>query len=98
MGIPIFFSPRAAQDLEEIVAYIAIDNPIAAERIGRELVAHVYVLEDHPRLGKVVPEVKVETLREILKRPYRIVYRFIEEEPAIEIVRFWHGARGHFKF
>jgi plasmid stabilization system protein ParE len=41
-----------------------------------------------------VPEFKIETIREIVHRPYRIVYRVFEDRKTIEILRVWHAARG----
>ena len=32
--------------------------------------------------------------REIIHRPYRIIYRVREEQKVIEILRVWHAARG----
>jgi plasmid stabilization system protein ParE len=33
-------------------------------------------------------------LREIIFRSYRIIYRMNDADQSLEIVRFWHGARG----
>lgn len=41
--------------------------------------------------GRVVPETGLP-YRKILYRSYRIVYRLSEDR--VEIVRFWHAARG----
>jgi toxin ParE1/3/4 len=45
-------------------------------------------------MGRVVPEFHRAELRELVCRSYRIIYRVQEEEHRVEIVRFWHGARG----
>ena len=47
-----------------------------------------------PERGRVVPEFRRSELREIILRSYRIIYRINELDKSIEIVRFWHGARG----
>jgi plasmid stabilization system protein ParE len=41
-----------------------------------------------------VPEFRQPNLREVICRSYRILYRLRRDEGRIEIVRFWHGARG----
>jgi plasmid stabilization system protein ParE len=51
-------------------------------------------LDGFPFLGRVVPEFKIKSIREIIHRPYRIVYRVGEEQELIEILRVWHAARG----
>jgi len=50
------------------------DNPVAAARFGRALVAHTRTLANFPRIGRVVPEFQIETLRELIHGSYRIVY------------------------
>jgi plasmid stabilization system protein ParE len=36
MDFKIFLSPDALSDLERIVSYIALDNIVAAERLGNQ--------------------------------------------------------------
>jgi len=52
------------------------------------------VLAQFPEIGRVVPEENDETIREIILRPYRIIYKVIGEKQTIAIARIWHGARG----
>lgn len=94
MGFKIVFTKPAIADLEGLVAYIARDNPQAAERFGYEIIEKAEKLDEFPFLGRVVPEFKLENIREIIHRPYRIVYRVREERKLIEILRVWHAARG----
>ena len=94
MGFKIVFTKPAIADLERLVSYIARDNPQAAERFGYEIIAKAEKLDSFPLLGRVVPEFKNEILREIIHRPYRIVYRVREEQKMIEVLRVWHAARG----
>jgi hypothetical protein len=42
----------------------------------------------------VVPERRERDCREIVLKPYRIVYRVKNEQKLVEILRYWHGARG----
>jgi plasmid stabilization system protein ParE len=42
----------------------------------------------------MVPEFHRPELREIIFRSYRIIYRLKDADKSVEIVRFWHGARG----
>jgi plasmid stabilization system protein ParE len=70
---------------------------IAAERFGAALIEKLKLLREQPLLGRVVPERTDGTLREIIHRPYRIVYRVNEPGQTVEALRFWHGARGELK-
>ena len=46
----------------------------------------------------MVPEFRRPQLREIVFRSYRIIYRVNRVDKSLEIVRFWHGARGFPQF
>ena len=94
MGCAVVLARSAEADLEAIVSYVARENPQAALRLGRALVASLRSLEAFPELGRVVPEFNQESLREIVRRPYRIIYRVNGAAEQIEVIRFWHGSRG----
>ena len=61
---------------------------------GYQLISETDRLQAFPRLGRVVREYGNESLREIILRPYRIVYRVNHERKVCEIARVWHSARG----
>jgi plasmid stabilization system protein ParE len=90
----IVWTLRARQDLREIATFIAAESPSAALRLGDQIFTRVKSLEQFPELGRVVPNYFRSTLREIVVKPYRIIYRFRPKEKAVEILRVWHGARG----
>jgi len=94
MDFKVFFSGEALSDLERIVAYIAPHNPEAAERIGNRLLDTALSLGVMPERGRIVPECGRPELREIIFRSYRVIYRVRATERSVEIVRFWHAARG----
>jgi plasmid stabilization system protein ParE len=80
--------------LAEIVKYIAKDDPLAAARTGDRLITKAESLRQMPLRGRVVPERREGDSRELVLKPYRIIYRVREEKSLVEILRFWHGARG----
>jgi toxin ParE1/3/4 len=92
----ISFSPRAIEDLSEAVRYLARDNPEAAERVGNALIDRVLVLTKFPKLGP--PYRKRQGVRTLVSRPYVIFYRVLEKEERVEILRYWHAARGNLEF
>ena len=65
-----------------------------AESFGCLLMSKVDVLAQFPQLGRVVPEENDETVREIIFRSYRIIYKVMVENGIVAIARVWHGARG----
>jgi toxin ParE1/3/4 len=94
MGWKIIIAPSAQADLADIVRYIAQHNSDAAARLGYELVTRAENLASFPEIGRVVPEFQRPDLREVICRSYRIIYRVRRNDQCIDIVRFWHAARG----
>ena len=89
----MILSPRAIQDLGQIVRYISLDDPEAAERFGHALLDAAMSLGSLPERGRLVPEFHDGRTREIIHFPYRIVYRVDLSRRAVLVSRFYHGAR-----
>ena len=94
MVYQVILSPTARADLRSTVRWISLDAPDRALRFGRLLVSRTKVLAQFPELGRVVPEFADPTIREIIVRSYRVVYRVRHVEQRVEVIRYWHGARG----
>ena len=90
--ITISFAESALADLEEVRAWYAEQGvPEAGERLIAEVLQRVQALADHPDMGRVVPEFDQPFLRELIHRPFRIVYR--RDTRRVRIVRVWRGER-----
>ena len=89
--IPIIWSPQAADDIVGIQTYISADSVQYAELVVRRIVARVEQLSTFPESGRVVPERRDAAVREVIVKPYRIVYRF--QGSAVEIVTVFRGTR-----
>lgn len=94
MGYQVALSPSARRDLRDIVRYISLDSPERAVRFGQFLVSSVKRLADFPEMGREVPEFGNPSLREIVVRSYRVIYRVDHGGCRVDVARFWHGARG----
>lgn len=80
----------AARDLEGIVDYIALDNPVAAERVYWGIVSAAEKLPEFPALGRPGrhPETRELSVADL---PYLIVY---EVDPdAVTILAIFHTSR-----
>jgi len=55
MDFKVFLSDDALSDLERIVAYIAPHKPVAADRIGNQLLDAALSLSTFPERGRVCP-------------------------------------------
>ena len=94
MDYAIIWTRSAHNDLRELVRYIAADDPVAAERFGKAVIRRIEGITSFPKLGRMVPEIGNEMIREVILSPYRIVYELDEAAGHIAVVRVWHGARG----
>jgi toxin ParE1/3/4 len=94
MACKLIWSPTAKLDLKDIAAFIAEDSASAAERFVRSLFQAVERLADFPESGRIVPEFNDPAIREVIRKPCRIVYRVKSGKRIVEIARIWHGARG----
>jgi plasmid stabilization system protein ParE len=94
VGYQVAISPSARHDLRDIVRYISLDSPERAVAFGRFLLSQTKRLADFPELGRVVPEFGREEIREIVVRSYRVIHRVDHADCRVEVIRFWHAARG----
>jgi toxin ParE1/3/4 len=94
MGFKVILTPQSQDDLRAIVSFIARDNPDRARSFGNELIDRALTLAEMPERGRLVPEIAEASVREIVCRPYRIIYEIFPSQNVVYILRFWHGARG----
>ncbi len=80
----------AARDLEGIVDYIALDNPVAAENVYRGIVRAAERLTEFPALGRPGRHPATRELS-ISNLPYLIVYEVSAE--AVIILAVFHTSR-----
>ncbi len=80
------WTQQARGDLRGIFAYISLDSPHYATLVVAELLACVRRLREFPESGRVVPERGESTLREIIWRNYRVVYRTLADAGEVQIL------------
>lgn len=73
----IVWSTPARQDLRLIYQYIAHDSKRYAARVVQDITDNVDILLETPRLGRMVPEIGEDAVREIGMYSYRIMYELI---------------------
>jgi plasmid stabilization system protein ParE len=94
MGYQVALSPSARRDIRSIVRYISADSKERAVQFGRFLINSTKRLSTFPEMGRVVPEFGDPSIREIIVRSYRVIYLVDHGDCRVDILRFWHGARG----
>jgi plasmid stabilization system protein ParE len=82
---------QALDDLESICLFIGRDSPQAAAVFAQRAFRATDPLANVPRLGRVVPELEIESIREIILGNYRVIDRIADEQ--VQILTVHHGAR-----
>ncbi|MBM3856400.1 MAG: type II toxin-antitoxin system RelE/ParE family toxin [Verrucomicrobia bacterium] len=94
MVFQVAVTPGSRHDLREIQRYIARDSVFIAQRFVSLLRAKTKILGRHPEIGRVVPEFNHHAIREIIVKNYRVIYYVDLLNKKIEVLRYWHTARG----
>ncbi len=84
----VHWTDRAKTRLRLIHDHIAKDASLVASQVVERLLQRSIQIGDLPTSGRAVPEYKREDMREILERPYRIIYRILPNR--IDIVTVMH--------
>lgn len=84
----VIWSAEAQARLASIHEHVARESRRNAERLIRRLVERVVQLEIAPDSGRSVPEYPDSDLRELLSRPYRIIYR--QRDGHLQVVTVIH--------
>ena len=73
----VLWTKQAQADLAAIRVFISQDSPHYASVIVSRLIAATDRLVPFPESGRTVPEFEDPLVREVVQRPYRIVYRLV---------------------
>lgn len=87
----IRWTEQAVDDLAGIREFIGRDSSAYAQLVVARLYASVSQLREFPESGRVVPERGEIWLRELVRPPYRIVYR--RRDDLVEVLTVFHSAR-----
>ena len=81
------WSPLAIQRASEAATYIAQESPQPADRWVDGLFKAVERLADFPESGRVVPEVGVARIREVIFGAYRVIYSVRDQVDILTVRR-----------
>jgi plasmid stabilization system protein ParE len=86
-GYRVLWAPIAAQDLDDLIDYIAAQHgPDAAVRVYDKVKKRTQTLSTHPKRCRIVPELRsvgVMEYRELIVSPYRVFFRIDEKDVGI---------------
>jgi toxin ParE1/3/4 len=71
----LIWTEPALQDLEQIADYIALDDPLAANRLVRQVFTKAELLQEFPEMCPVPHDLPDSRYRHLLVGPLRIFYR-----------------------
>ena len=91
----IRFLKIAEEDFAEIVSYIGVDNPKAANAIASKIEKNLELLSENPLLGRIPRDEEIRKLRYryLIVQNYIIFYTI--ESKTIYIHRILHSARDY---
>jgi toxin ParE1/3/4 len=89
--VRIHWTHTAIQHLLAIHEQIAWDAPLYAHRMVDRLTRRSEQIATFPQSGRIVPEYGAPDIREVIERPYRIMYRIKPEQ--IDILAVVHSAQ-----
>jgi len=90
--VKITFARAALKDLEDVLEYYREQKvPNVGEKLVAEVIKDIELLAEQPEMGRMVPEFELDYLRELIRPPFRIVYR--RDKGKVRIVRIWRSER-----
>jgi len=91
MEYRVTWSPEAVEDLESIAEYIDRDSSYYAQSVVSQVFEASRKIKEFPLIGRMVPEIGDENIRERFIYSYRLVYKI--QQQRILIVAVIHGKR-----
>ena len=76
----VHWTKNAVGHLVNIFEYIAMNSPVYAGRTVDRITRRSEQIAEHPSSGRKVPEYDDEDIREIIEKPYRIIYRIKSDQ------------------
>ena len=87
----VHWTENGIKHLDNIYKYIAINSPTYGRRMVDRILRRSEQIAEHPFSGRKVPEYDAKDIRELIEKPYRIIYRIKPDQ--IDVVAIIHGAR-----
>jgi len=82
----VHWTDNAVARLLDIYEYIAHDSPIYAKRMVDRITKRSEQIASFPMSGRKVPEYEADDIREIIEKPYRIIYRIKPEQIDVLVI------------
>ena len=87
----VHWTNAALEHLLSIYEYVSQNSPVYADRIVDRLTRRSEQIGAFPESGRRVPEYDRKDIREIIEKPYRIIYRIRKKQ--IDVLAVIHSAQ-----
>ena len=87
----VYWTLNAIKHLTNIYDYIALNSPTYARRMVDRITRRSEQISTQPLSGRKVPEYEDEGIRELIEKPYRIIYSVKQDQ--IDVLAVIHGAQ-----
>jgi toxin ParE1/3/4 len=89
--VRVNWTNSALNHLLSIHDYAAQNSKVYADRLVDRITRRSEQIGVFPESGRTVPEYGREDIREVIERPYRIIYRIKEDQ--IDVLAVLHGTQ-----
>ncbi len=87
----INWTPQADADIENIIDFLSSQSESYAKIQVQRIFDKIELLTAMPRMGRVVPELNYQNVREIIVGPFRIAYHIVSKN-RIDILTIHHSS------
>lgn len=87
----VHWTNTAVEHLLSIYEHIAQDSPVYAQRMIDRLTRRSEQIATFPLSGLMVPEYEAQDIREVIEKPYRLIYRIKSDQ--VDVLAVVHSAQ-----
>jgi toxin ParE1/3/4 len=89
--VKVLWTATARKQLQSIHDYISQDSELYAQRMVDRLTRRSEQIAAFPASGRMVPEMEVPEIRQVIEGPYRLIY--LIKPDGIDVLAVIHGAQ-----
>ena len=90
--VKVVWTEVSVEDLREIFDYISKNSTHYTRITVNRIYKKANQISINPRIGRIVPEIDDEAIRELIIGKYRLIY-YIVNVYRVDILRVYHSAR-----
>jgi addiction module RelE/StbE family toxin len=88
----VIWTFQAMEDLADINHYLSQNSEKYADFIVTSILAVTEQLEQFPNSGRIVPEMRINSIRELIVSKYRIIYQIVALD-SVSVLTIRHSSK-----